>query len=194
VTLPPHTLGHYSVLSNRMFLYDMGDGDSGGDWSNNAETIIHEATHQTAYNVGVHARFAQQPRWVVEGLAMMFEAPGVWNAVSLHGQADRINSYRLDAFRGGAAERPAQWVGALVAGDQRFETAILDAYAEAWALSFYLCETRPQEYSAYLARVSQRKLFSPYTPAERMADFTAAFGGDLDLLTAQVQRFVDKLP
>jgi hypothetical protein len=192
--LPPNTLGHYSVLSNRIFLYDMGEGVSGDDWSSNAETIIHEATHQTAYNVGVHARFAEQPKWVVEGLASMFEAPGVWSAVSLHTQADRINRYRLDSFRAGAAERAKQWVGALVAGDQRFETAVLEAYAEAWTLSFYLCETRPQEYSAYLGRVSQRKLFSPYTPAQRMADFTAAFGGDLDLLGAQVQRFVDELP
>ena len=41
-----------------------------------SDTIIHEATHQTAYNVGVHARFADQPRWLVEGLAMMFEAEG----------------------------------------------------------------------------------------------------------------------
>jgi hypothetical protein len=191
--LPPNTLGHYSGLSNRMFLYDMGEGDS-DDWSSNAETIIHEATHQTAYNVGVHARFAEQPKWVVEGLASMFEAPGVWSAASLHTQADRINRYRLDSFREGAAQRPQQWLAALVAGDQRFETAVLDAYAEAWTLSFYLCETRPQEYSAYLARVSQRKLFTPYTPAERLADFTAAFGHDLKLLSAQVQRFVDELP
>jgi len=73
--LQPGTLGHYDPQSNRIFLFDASGNNS--DWSANAETIIHEATHQTAYNVGVHRRFAEQPRWLVEGLAMMFESRGV---------------------------------------------------------------------------------------------------------------------
>ena len=32
------------------------------DWSLNAETIIHEAAHQTAFNTGIHNRFAHPPR------------------------------------------------------------------------------------------------------------------------------------
>ena len=93
--LMPGTLGHYDPRSNRIFLFDAG----GKDWSANAETIIHEATHQTAFNVGVHRRFAEQPRWLVEGLAMMFEARGVWDSRSIHTQSDRINRGRLDDFR-----------------------------------------------------------------------------------------------
>ena len=62
--LQPGTLGHYDPASNRVFLFDAGSKD----WSANAETIIHEATHQSAFNVGVHRRFAEQPRWLVEGL------------------------------------------------------------------------------------------------------------------------------
>jgi Protein of unknown function (DUF1570) len=192
VTLSPNTLGHYSSQSNRIYMYDEGDSD--GDWSSNAETIIHEATHQTAYNVGVHRRFAEQPQWVVEGLAMMFEAPGVWSAASLHTQADRINRYRLNYFRAAAADRPKDWLAQIVASDQPFDTGVLDAYAAGWTLTFYLCETRPQEYSAYLARVAARKPFTKYTTSERMRDFTAAFGNDLALLSAQVDRFVAELP
>ncbi|HMP08416.1 MAG TPA: DUF1570 domain-containing protein, partial [Lacipirellulaceae bacterium] len=193
-TLSDNTVGHYSQQSNRMFLYDMLEGRSGDDWAINAETIIHEATHQTAYNVGIHNRFAEQPKWVVEGLASMFEAPGVWSSSSRRTLADRINAYRLGHFRQRTADRSDQWIAALAASDRPFETATLDAYAEAWMLSFYLCETRPQEYSAYLARVAQRPLFSRYTPGERLADFTAAFGHDFKMLQTQVQHFAGKLP
>ena len=147
--LQPGTLGHYDPTSNRMFLFDIGESGGDADWAANAETIIHEATHQTAYNVGVHRRFAEQPRWAVEGLAMMFEARGVWDAAAVRPQADRINRDRLDYFRRTAEERPADWLVQLVASDEPFETDALAAYAEAWTLTFYLCETRPQEYSAY---------------------------------------------
>ena len=54
-------------------------------------TLIHEATHQTAFNTGVHQRFGQSPRWLVEGLGMMFEAPGVWNSRAYQRREDRIN-------------------------------------------------------------------------------------------------------
>jgi hypothetical protein len=191
VTLSKNTVGHYSSQSNRIYMYDEGDP---AEWSNSAETIIHEATHQAAYNVGVHRRFAEQPQWVVEGLAMMFEAPGVWSAASLHTQADRINRYRLDFFRAAASKRPKDWLTRIVASDEPFESGVLDAYAGAWVLSFYLCETRPQEYSAYLARVAARKAFTIYPTRERMSDFTAAFGDDLALLSAQVDRFIADLP
>lgn len=192
--LPPGTLGHYDAQSNRIYMFDIGPDDPSAGSASNAETIIHEATHQTAYNVGVHARFAEQPRWLVEGLAMMFEAPGVWNAASIHTQAERVNRYRLDYFRAAASKRPANWIGQLVASDQPYETTALDAYAAGWALTFYLCETRPQEYSAYLARVAARKPFTKYPPAERVADFARFFGADYSQLATQVGKFIDTLP
>jgi hypothetical protein len=191
-TLGEGTLGHYDGQSNRFYMYDIKS--EGGDEAGNIETIIHEATHQTAYNVGVHARFAEQPRWLVEGLAMMFEAPGVWSSTTLHDQADRINRYRLDEFRSGAESREANWLPQLVAGDEPFKSNVFDAYAQAWTLAFYLCETRPQEFSAYMARVAKRKPFTAYPPAERLNDFQAVFGSDFKLLGAHLQRFVDGLP
>ncbi len=192
--LPPGVLGHYDTQTNRVYLFDVAADAATADWADNAETIIHEATHQTAYNVGLHARFAEQPRWLAEGLAMMFEARGVWNAASLHSQADRINRYRLDFFRQAAEQRPADWIARLVASDQPFEYAALDAYAASWALTFYLCETRPQEYTRYLARVAARKAFSKYPLPERLADFTSIFGRDFELLAAQLSRFIATLP
>ncbi|NOY30093.1 MAG: DUF1570 domain-containing protein, partial [Planctomycetes bacterium] len=57
VALPPGVLGHYDHTSNRVLLYDDGQ-------SSTLETIIHEATHQTAHNVGVHLRSTAQPKWL----------------------------------------------------------------------------------------------------------------------------------
>ena len=187
--LPPGTLGHYDPESNRVFLFD----DGGKDWSTNAETIIHEATHQSAFNVGVHRRFAEQPRWLIEGLAMMFEARGVWDGRSVYNRSDRINRGRLDDFRYYQHKRPAGAIMATVASDQLFRTSPGFAYAEAWTLSFFLCETRPQEYSRYLEKVAARAAFSEYPSQQRMVDFTRIFGSDLEMLDVQMKRFVEEL-
>jgi hypothetical protein len=104
--MQPGTMGHYDISTNRIYLFDASERDSKVDWSANAATIIHEATHQTAYNVGVHRRFAEQPRWAVEGLAMMFEARGVWDAGASPSVAERINGERLAHFRRTAATAP----------------------------------------------------------------------------------------
>jgi hypothetical protein len=113
--------------------------------------------------------------------------------VAAHAGRSR-NRYRLDYFRAAAGKRPKDWLTQIVASDQPFDSGVLDAYAAGWTLTFYLCETRPQEYSAYLARVAARKPFTKYPSRERMHDFTAAFGSDLALLSAQVDRFIAELP
>ncbi len=72
----PHgVLGYYNIESNRINLYDMGCKQDSAGWQENAAVLIHEATHQIAFNTGVHNRYGQPPRWLVEGLAMMFEGP-----------------------------------------------------------------------------------------------------------------------
>ena len=182
--LPPNMLGHYLLDNNRMQLYDATAENPRGDWSENASTIIHEATHQTAFNVGIHNRFAEQPRWLVEGLAMMFEARGVWNSQSYHSFRDRINEVRLANFRAGLKERPPGTLGNLVASDRMFETDPPGAYAEAWALFFFLCETRPRQLAEYLEKTAARPDFESYFATQRVADFAECFGSDYKKLEA----------
>ncbi|MBN1853826.1 MAG: DUF1570 domain-containing protein, partial [Pirellulales bacterium] len=95
--LQPGTLGHYELKTNRVLLFDQTT--DGGDWTENANTIIHEATHQMAFNTGIHKRFTETPTWIVEGLATMFEARGVWDPQSHQTQKDRINRARLSDFQ-----------------------------------------------------------------------------------------------
>jgi len=188
----PNALGHYDPVTNRVFLFDETANASGADWSKNADTIIHEATHQTAYNTGVHRRFAAEPRWLVEGLATMFEAPGVWSARYDHTQADRVNRGRLAGFRDYVAKRRQSGsLARLLTTDDAFRTDLDGAYAEAWALSFYLCETQPRLYADYLARTADRPVFSEYSAAERMADFQAVFGSDLKMFEAKFLRYME---
>ena len=192
--LGPHTLGHYHNATNRVALFDLTRDRPNGDWSDNADTIIHEATHQTAFNTGVHTRFADVPRWLTEGLATMFESRGVWNSKRFHRQRDRINGGRLGDFRKFAATRRKTGnMIQLIASDRNFDADWQGAYAEAWALSFYLCETRPRLYSQYLRRTAAREPFSKYGAEERVADFQAVFGKELGMLEVQFLRYMQNL-
>jgi hypothetical protein len=189
--VPSNYLGHYDRKSNRVFLYDETAGKRNADGSETADTIIHEATHQTAYNVGVHGRFNLPPRWLVEGLATMFEAPGVWSERYDHTQADRINRGRFDSFqRYVKTRRQPGSLAMLLASDEAFRSDSDGAYAEGWALSFYLCETQPRQYAAYLEKTAARPAFSGYSANERMADFEAIFGSDLKLFEAKYLHYM----
>jgi len=79
-----------------------------------------------------------------------------------------------------------------VATDDLYASATLDAYAEGWALTFFLAETRHASYARYLKAMAQRNPLVPYAAAERVADFHKAFG-DSKFLEADYLRFFEKL-
>jgi hypothetical protein len=191
---PNGALGHYEPRTNRVYLYDQSSAGGDDRWDETASTVIHEATHQTAYNVGVHTRFAPGPRWVSEGLAMMFEARGVHDARSYDRGDSRINYGRLYDFTNDVAPNlPLGNLETYIASDQAFERMPILAYAEAWALTFFLSETRPREYANFLAITADRPLFSDYPAADRVADFRQAFGEDLKLLDSHFMSFMKEL-
>jgi hypothetical protein len=188
---PPNgVLGFYDMNTNRINLYDMG-GHTDSDWQENAAVIIHEATHQLAFNTGVHNRYCRPPTWLAEGLATLFEAPGVYDSHHFTRPSDRVNRGRLRAFRQGVAphHRP-ELLERIVASDDLFRISPGAAYAEAWAFTFFLEETVPSKYVAYLKRTAARPPFQEYSTTERIADFTAIFGTDWRMLEAQFLRFM----
>jgi hypothetical protein len=185
----PGVVGYYSPLTNRISLYWQA-AEQGGT-SATESTIIHEATHQTAFNTGVHRRFGATPRWLVEGLATMFEAPGVWDSRRHPRQQDRVHPGHLAAYRRwAAAGLPAGSLARLIANDRWFDSDPATAYSLAWAVSFYLVETRPRQYARLLKITAAREAFTPYPDAERLADFGTAFGTDLVLLERQFEKYM----
>lgn len=187
-------LGFYAPHSNRIILYDMDLPEGSANWRQNAAVIIHEATHQTAFNTGVHSRYTPPPLWVAEGLATMFEAPGVHDSRHHTRQSDRINRARLHDFRRLVTPRHTpEMLRRLIASDGPFESDPAGSYSQAWALSFYLVETQPRNWAKYLASTAARPPFVRYTSAQRTADFTAVFGDNWQMLQARFSRFLAAL-
>ena len=187
-----NVLGFYSPITNRITLNDATGNGNGQNWQQNADVIIHEATHQTAFNTGLHRRFGDNPKWVVEGLATMFEARGVWNARQYPQLPDRINMGRFASFRQLAANYKTGSLLELISNDRLFQTDPNRAYAMAWALTFYLCETQSQRYDQYLKLIAKRPAFEEYPSAARVKDFSGVFG-DVPLLEAHFLRFMNEL-
>jgi len=191
-------MGYYLRTSNRMALYDPAKSRhvttiSATDDSLR-DTLIHEAIHQFAFNIGLHSRIGDNPKWVVEGVATLLEAPGIRENSSSRSIAARLNQERLIWFRNYArTRRPRGSLKTFLSDDRLFESATLDAYSQAWALSFYLIETRPRKYFAYLRHIAARPPAHGYSPSERVADFAKAFGDNLNLLEADFLRFMDRL-
>ncbi|HUT13880.1 MAG TPA: DUF1570 domain-containing protein [Thermoguttaceae bacterium] len=192
--VPPGVLGFYELDSNRIILYDIDGGRDSQNWQETASVIIHEAAHQTAFNTGVHGRYAPPPLWVVEGLATTFEAPGVYDSRHHTQQADRINRDRFEYFKQRVAPKhKTELLLRMIASDGLFRSNPSTAYAEAWALSFYLVETQPRKYAKYLAMTAKQPPFGDCTASQRTADFTSVFGDDWPMLEARLLRFMEGL-
>ena len=165
------------------------DGTIEGDLHS---TIVHETTHQVAFNTGLHSRIAQTPKWVIEGLATMFEAPGIHDSKSAAAMT-RINRNRYLWFENFLkSRRRPHSLSDFIASDDPYASATLDAYAEGWALTFFLAETRHGSYGRYLKSLVARNPLLVYSEEERVADFRKAFG-NLKSLEAEYVRFFENL-
>lgn len=206
-------IGYYSYDTNRISMYDLTgaealrrSGDKRGSSTDinrilarpEAErlvaTIIHEATHQIAFNCGLQTRHADIPRWLSEGLAIYFETPDLssskgWRTIGAVNQV-RLAGFRKYVQRG----RPADSLVSLVASDQRMLDPNLadDAYGEAWALNYFLIRQHPKQYLDYLKQLSAKQPLIWDEPAERLQEFKQAFG-DLDQLDAEFLRHIGKV-
>src|SRR5262245_721400 len=109
--------------------------------------VSHEATHQMAGNTGLLPRHVMIPRWVHEGLATYFEAPGdaTWAGIGA------VNEQRLMYYRALEKDRVHSNVDFIVA-DQIFDLAggiksnLLHGYAQAWALTHFLLKNHIQKF------------------------------------------------
>jgi hypothetical protein len=203
----PSIIGYFGLTSNRMTMYDLtgvaahGHGRMGtmaqiGEILSQPEalrtvsTIVHEATHQIAFNCGLHTRLSDCPRWFSEGIAMYFETPDLRSAKGWSGIGN-VNRPRLEQFQQSLATRPANSLETLLRDDKRFVDAkqALSAYAEAWALTYFLIHKRPKEYISYLRLLSAKKPLLQDAPDERLDEFRRTFG-ELAKLNADFVRYM----
>ena len=182
--------GYYSARSNRIITYDHSDQ---GDWLDSNATIVHEATHQTAYNTGIHRRYASSPRWLTEGLAQLFEAKGV-NSNRYGQRSQRINKQAMQQLM--KLYQKQEVTGSLehlVQGDSMFRTDLGKAYAISWGVTLFLSEKYPKKYVSYLTRDGDREPFRGYSRTQRAEDFARFFGTNFAKIEAQMRTFFEDL-
>lgn len=205
-------IGYYSLRSNQMTMYDLTGVDAlrkAGDRRASAAhinqmlarpeaeqlvaTIIHEATHQIAFNCGMHARFADIPLWVSEGIAVYFETPDLESAKGWR-SIGAVNRSRLTQLRQYLPQRSAGSLKSLISDDRRMRDPklALDAYAEAWALNYYLIRQKPKQYVRYLQMLAEKKPLVWDDPATRVEEFESAFG-ELSALDGDFLRQMEKV-
>jgi hypothetical protein len=203
-------LAFFNLTSNRMTMYDLTGVESQGhgrigtmaqinqilaqpEAVRTVSTIVHEATHQIAFNCGLHARLSDCPRWFSEGIATYFETPDLRSAKGWRGIGD-VNRLRLEQFQRYAASRPANSLETLIRDDKRFASAIQgrDAYNETWALTYFLIRQHPKEYVSYLRMLSAKKPLMQDSPERRIDEFRRAFG-ELPQLDVEFLRYMARV-
>lgn len=182
VILKDDVLGCFLPPSNRVAFYLTNDALA-------YDTILHEATHQIAFNIGLHSRLRRDPLWLLEGMATVFEVEEARNSRSVMPILFRVQQTQLAFFQQMADKRKKGWVSYLIGSDARFDEYSGMAYAEAWALTFYLMERRPAEFSKYLQSISRGTPFRVLSPDERVAQFSTAVTNDLKWLEVEIERF-----
>lgn len=189
-------IGYYSLTSNRVNMYDITGAEALHAGSNRrgslkqvnrmlttpaaaplVATIVHEATHQIAFNCGLQTRLADLPLWLVEGMAVYFEAPDLSSSRGWRG-IGKVNHARLQTFQANLNSPRRSTVLALIAEDKAFRSArtAVNAYADAWALNYYLIKYHPNEYVAYVEMLSSKPPLADSNPEQRIADFVTHFG------------------
>lgn len=208
-------IGYYSFALNRMAMHDLtgvqtlrksGDRRSSANEINQmlarpeaertVATVIHEATHQIAFNCGLQTRDASHPLWFSEGLAMYFETPDLnsskgWRTIGA------VNKVRLNGFRRYLQKgRPEDSLLTLITHDDRLldrdPKRSADAYAEAWALNYFLFRHRPKQYLAYVKLMSEKKPLISDDGETRLREFQKIFG-DLRTLDTDLAKQMSKL-
>ena len=130
-------IGYYNVQTNRVTMYDLTGADELRQYQPRGSstthinrilsqpaaerlvaTIVHEATHQLAFNSGLQTRLADNPMWVSEGIAVYFETPDL--------RSERVAGNRFGPLRAsepvpaGPGRSSGRHLAALLTDDARF--------------------------------------------------------------------------
>ena len=184
--LPPGTKLHREELIQEIFSRPQAERQ--------IATILHEACHQIAFNTGLQTRLGDYPLWLSEGIATFFESADTRSSTGWAGTG-KVNAYNLEQLRFYGRTRPADSLISLLTQDDRFRQGDTSAaaYGEGWGLTFFLIKKKPKEFANYLKKLKARPPGNPSDSKQRLDDFRASFGNDLDKLDKDFLRFISAL-
>jgi hypothetical protein len=176
----------------------------------NRLVVQHEIAHQMFFNMGVHVRGADNPNWLIEGLACQFEVP----QAAATRPMSKINHVRLADFRDALKVAP----NARSVPDEAYETAVKDGnpaplvdfisdselfterggkiafrYAQAWALVYYLNREHRAAFVTYLHRLGKRRPGEAIERERELDEFRSAFGEPDDAFQRNWVNYMVKL-
>ncbi|MBQ3389050.1 MAG: DUF1570 domain-containing protein [Thermoguttaceae bacterium] len=205
---------YFNRNSNRIVLYDFSEEETArGDLQRkkrasadineflsrpgaaaSVTTIIHEATHQIAFNRGLFLRSGPYPLWAVEGLSMFFEVPDPRSPQgwSFRGSRGKVNAPRLADLRRLLASGPADPIREILR-EEHFHDDPLRSYSLSWGLYYYLQNKEPEKLARYLKNAAEKPPYALWTPDERVADFEAVFGSDWEKFQKNFCKYIDSL-
>ncbi|UCE58361.1 MAG: DUF1570 domain-containing protein [Phycisphaerales bacterium] len=155
--------------------------------------LQHEVAHQVFFNFGLHVRGADNPQWLLEGLACQFEVsqgeeprfPGNLNHLRL---ADLRGALKIDSgitacsdavYEAALNSRRLASLADLISNPKTLTDSQQNAryrYAQAWGLVLYLSRKHRTSFADYLHRLSQRRPGELISRQREVDEFTAAFG------------------
>jgi hypothetical protein len=194
-----NALGFYMRTNNRSAFFDMMTWPRVADWTKrlkepnipfrtrrlysnyirrwtshlNLEVVQHEAAHHVHFNLGVFNGRGSLPRWVVEGLAQMFEV----KRSSIGGILGATNHYRLYQLR--------QQYGKEIksVGDLRLFIVgrnFNNNYPLAWSIHHYLFKKHREGYSKLMRILAQREDDVDVSETQFQQEFEDALGMPID--------------
>lgn len=144
----------------------------------NRTVVQHEVAHQVLFNLGLHAPVGERdpnPRWFVEGLAMMFETPPGQGGAGLGAVNQNRLADWLELEKSGQLIPLKQLVSdpSVIIPPARTAGA---AYAQAWSLVHYLQRNKGKQLASYIDAIRKRTDKKTYTADEEIKAFEEAFG------------------
>lgn len=145
---------------------------------------IHEGTHQLVANSRLFGSTWRLPSWISEGLALFFESPrrGEWIGIG------KVNELRLAHFREAREKDELLRLRQLIGSERTFwhpENRSI-AYAETWALFYFLGQKHEQQLTALIKDV--RSYPAAHVSANgntRIQRLESVLGKKLDALEAE---------
>lgn len=174
----------------------------------NRLTVQHEVAHQVLFNSRMHVRGAQNPGWLVEGMATLFETPPSPSGAGMGATNQmRLGDYRDCLSRGDPRARlvpedlPVAFdsqqflrlrdlIGDAQLFHRRSDGNLVHYYTEAWSLVFYLQRTKREQFAEYLRLLAGRKPGETHSYDREVADFEGVFGPPDEQFEQRWARFI----